>query len=133
MCPSNEGPCFLRKARNQANASNVVVINHALLMSDIAMGGGLLPEHDALIIDEAHHLESAATSYLGFSVNQFQLENELRQLTGPRGILAKLATVISKGVVSALDGTANIALQTAEAVEAAIQNSATMFDMCVTT
>lgn len=129
MCPSNEGPCFLRKARNQANASNVVVINHALLMSDIAMGGGLLPEHDVLIIDEAHHLESAATSYLGFSVNQFQLENELRQLTGPRGILAKLATVISKGVVSALDGTTNIALQTAEAVEAAIQNSATMFDM----
>ena len=129
MCPSNEGPCFLRKARNQANASNVVVINHALLMSDIAMGGGLLPEHDVLVVDEAHHLESAATSYLGFSVNQFQLENELRQLTGPRGILTKLATVISKGVVSALDASANIALQATEAVEAAIQNSATMFDM----
>ena len=129
MCPSNEGPCFLRKARNQANASNVVIINHALLMSDIAMGGGLLPDHDVLVVDEAHHLESAATTHLGFSVNQFQLEGELRQLTGARGILARLATTISKGVVNALDASTNIALQATEAVEAAIQNSSLMFDM----
>jgi len=129
MCPSNEGPCFLRKARNQANSSNVVIINHALLMSDIAMGGGLLPDHDVLIIDETHHLESAATNHLGFSVNQFQLENELRQLTGPSGILARLATVISKGVVNALDASTNIALQATEAVEAAVQNYATMFEL----
>ena len=129
MCPSNEGPCFLRKARNQANASNVVVINHALLMSDIAMGGGLLPAHDVLIVDEAHHLESAATTHLGFSVNQFQLENELRQLTGNRGHLAKLAATISKGVVNALDASTNIAAQATEAVEAAIQNASVMFDL----
>jgi len=129
MCPSNEGPCFLRKARNQANASNVVVINHALLMSDIAMGGGLLPDHDVLIVDEAHHLESAATTHLGFSVNQFQLENELRQLTGNRGHLAKLAATISKGVVNALDASTNIAAQATEAVEAAIQNASVMFDL----
>ncbi len=129
MCPSNEGPCFLRKARNQSNASNVVIINHALLMSDIAMGGGLLPEHDVLIIDEAHHLESAATSHLGFSVNQFQLENELRQLTGNRGILSRLATTISKGVVNALDASTNIAAQATEAVESAIQNASVMFDL----
>ena len=129
MCPSNEGPCFLRKARNQANASNIVVINHALLMSDIAMGGGLLPEHDVLIVDEAHHLESAATTHLGFSVNQFQLENDLRQLTGSRGHLAKLAATISKGVVNALDASTNIAAQATEAVEAAIQNASVMFDL----
>ncbi len=129
MCPSNEGPCFLRKARNQANSSNVVIINHALLMSDIAMGGGLLPEHDVLVIDEAHHLESAATSHLGFSVNQFQLENELRQLTGNRGLLAKLASTISKGVVNALDASTNIAAQATETVDAAIQNASVMFDM----
>ena len=131
MCPSNEGPCFLRKARNQANASNVVIINHALLMSDIAMGGGLLPDHDVLVIDEAHHLESAATNHLGFSVNQVQLENELRQLTGNRGILAKLASSISKGVVNALDASTNIAAKATEAVEKAVQNSSIMFDMAV--
>ncbi len=129
MCPSNEGPCFLRKARNQANISNVVIINHALLMSDIAMGGGLLPDHDVLIIDEAHHLESAATTHLGFSVNQFLLENDLRQLIGNRGILARLVRIISEGVVSALDASTNIALEATGAVEAAIQSAATMFDM----
>ncbi|MBN4059290.1 DEAD/DEAH box helicase [Dehalococcoides mccartyi] len=129
MCPSNEGPCFLRKARNQANTSNVVIINHALLMSDIAMGGGLLPDHDVLIIDEAHHLESAATTHLGFSVNQFQLENDLKQLIGNRGILARLARVISEGVVNALDATTNIALEATSAVDIAIQNASNMFDM----
>lgn len=129
MCPSNEGPCFLRKARNQANGSNVVIINHALLMSDIAMGGGLLPDHDVLIIDEAHHLESAATTHLGFSVNQFQLENELRQLTGNRGVVARLARVISEGEVNALDASPNIGLQANEAVDAAIQNAGMLFDM----
>ncbi|NQW20922.1 MAG: DEAD/DEAH box helicase [Chloroflexi bacterium] len=129
MCPSNDGPCFLRKARNQANASNVLIINHALLMSDIAMGGGLLPDYDVLIIDEAHHLESTATSHLGFSVNQLQLENELRQLTGARGIIARLAGVILKGAVNALDASTNIGLQATGAVEAAIQNASIMFDM----
>ena len=129
MCPSNEGPCFLRKARNQASSSNVVIINHALLMSDIAMGGGLLPDHDVLIIDEAHHLESAATTHLGFSVNQFQLENDLRQLIGNRGILARLARIISEGEISALDASANIALEATGAVNAAIQNASTMFEM----
>lgn len=129
MCPSIEGPCFLRKARNQANASNVVIINHALLMSDIAMGGGLLPEHDVLIVDEAHHLESAATNHLGFSVNRVQLENELRQLTGNRGILSKLATAISEGVVNALDASTGIAAQATEAVETSIQNASVMFDL----
>ncbi|MDP6667722.1 MAG: helicase C-terminal domain-containing protein [Dehalococcoidia bacterium] len=129
MCPSNEGPCFLRKARNQATNSNVVIINHALLMSDIAMGGGLLPDHDVLVIDEAHHLESAATSYLGFSVNQFQLENDLRQLIGNRGILARLARAITEGEVNVLDASANLALQAAEAVEMAIQNASVMFDL----
>ncbi len=129
MCPSNEGPCFLRKARNLANTSNVVIVNHALLMSDIAMGGGLLPDHDVLIIDEAHHLESAATTHLGFSVNQFQLENDLRQLIGNRGILARLARVISEGEINALDASTNVALEATAAVEAAIQNTSTMFEL----
>ena len=126
-CPTNEGPCFLRKARSQANASNILVINHALLMSDIAMGGGLLPDHDVLVIDEAHHLESAATAHLGFSVNQFQLENDLHQFTGNQGILARLAKAISEGEVNALEASTNMALEGSEAVIQAIENADTMF------
>ena len=127
MCPANEGPCFLRKARSQANTSNILIINHALLMSDVAMGGGLLPDHDVLVIDEAHHLESAATAHLGFSVNQFQLENDLQQFTGNQGILARLAKAISEGEVKALEASTNIALEGSEAVNQAIENASTMF------
>jgi DNA polymerase-3 subunit epsilon/ATP-dependent DNA helicase DinG len=66
----------------------VVVINHAMLMSDIVMGGGLLPEHDVLIIDEAHHLQDAATRHLGISVNQFQLAADLSTASGENGAVA---------------------------------------------
>jgi Rad3-related DNA helicase len=37
------------------------VINHALLLADAEVGGGLLPDFDHLVVDEAHHLEDAAT------------------------------------------------------------------------
>ncbi len=131
-CPSNDGPCFLRKARNQANSSNLVVINHALLMSDIAMGGGLLPEHDVLIIDEAHHLEPAATNQLGFSVNQTQLESELRQLVGSKGMLSRLASMVTKNETTPLSTHLNITAIAVDAVETAIKNVAVMFDLIST-
>ena len=63
-----EGFCFLRTARSRANNAQIVVVNHALLMSDLAVGGGLLPEHKHLIIDEAHRLEEEATRQLGFDL-----------------------------------------------------------------
>ena len=58
----------------------MIVVNHALLMSDLAMGGGLLPEYDHLIIDEAHHLEEEATRQLGFQVSQRHLDEPLDTL-----------------------------------------------------
>ena len=53
--------CYVHRARAEAETADLVVINHALLLADVAVGGGLLPEYDHLIIDEAHHLEEAAT------------------------------------------------------------------------
>ncbi|MFL5733112.1 MAG: exonuclease domain-containing protein, partial [Chloroflexia bacterium] len=47
-----KGLCFFDRARRQAYNAHVLVVNHALLMADLAMGGGLLPEYDHLIIDE---------------------------------------------------------------------------------
>ena len=67
-CPAPDGPCFLRAARGKAYKADIVVINHSLLLADLVMGGGLIPEHDALVIDEAHHLESVATNNFGFRV-----------------------------------------------------------------
>jgi len=53
--------CYVHRARAEAETADIVVINHALLLADVEVGGGLLPEYDHLIIDEAHHLEEAAT------------------------------------------------------------------------
>src|SRR5207253_10237024 len=53
--------CYVHRARAEAETADLVVVNHSLLLADAEVGGGLLPEHDHLVIDEAHHLEEAAT------------------------------------------------------------------------
>ena len=67
-------PCFLRTARQRAEQAHIIVVNHALLMTDLARGGGLIPEYNTVIIDEAHHLEEAATNQFGFEIGQGDLE-----------------------------------------------------------
>jgi predicted DnaQ family exonuclease/DinG family helicase len=56
--------CFVHRARAEAEKADLVVVNHALLLADAETGGSLLPHFDHLIVDEAHHLEDAATSGL---------------------------------------------------------------------
>ena len=82
QCPGvrGDGPCFLRAARDRAEGAHMLVVNHALLLSDLAMGGGLLPEYQHLIVDEAHHLEEEATRQLGFQVSQSSLTDEIDSL-----------------------------------------------------
>lgn len=67
------GTCFLARARRAAESSHVVIVNHALLLSDVAASSMVLPEYRHLIIDEAHHLEDEATSQLGWSLSQREL------------------------------------------------------------
>jgi Rad3-related DNA helicase/DNA polymerase III epsilon subunit-like protein len=65
--------CFMVAARRTAESASIVVTNHALLLADAATGGQALGEHDALVIDEAHHLEAAATDQLGVSLRAFDV------------------------------------------------------------
>ena len=76
FCPGlrDGSPCFLRAARERAEQAHIVVVNHALLLSDLARGGGLIPEYQHLVIDEAHNLEDEATRQLGFNVSQEKLD-----------------------------------------------------------
>ena len=76
FCPGlrDGSPCFLRAARERADQAHIIVVNHALLLSDLARGGGLIPEYQHLIIDEAHNLEDEATRQLGFNVSQDKLD-----------------------------------------------------------
>jgi DNA polymerase-3 subunit epsilon/ATP-dependent DNA helicase DinG len=69
-CPFNHrNQCFLYRARRDAEAANLVIVNHALLLSDVLAENSILPESETLIIDEAHHLEDQATKQFGFSVS----------------------------------------------------------------
>ena len=74
------GPCFLRAARNRAEGSHVVVVNHALLLSDLATGGGLIPRYDHVIIDEAHHLEEEASRQFGYEISPQRMEQVTERL-----------------------------------------------------
>ena len=76
-----KGLCFFDRARRQAYAANILVVNHALLLSDLAMGGGILPEYNHLIVDEAHNLEDEATDALGFTVDRAMLMKLLNRLS----------------------------------------------------
>lgn len=74
--------CFLFKMKKEADEADLVIVNHHLFFADLAIkGSGLgevLPEYEAVIFDEAHLLESIATSYFSVSVNSYQAE-ELQQ------------------------------------------------------
>ena len=73
-CPFNHrNQCFLYRARREAEAANLVIVNHALLLSDVLAENSILPESEILIIDEAHHLEDQATKQFGFSVSDASL------------------------------------------------------------
>jgi ATP-dependent DNA helicase DinG len=72
-CPFGE-VCFATIAREKAQAAHVVVANHALVVTDAVLrseiGVGMLPEYQAVVVDEAHELEEYATSGLGKSFTQ---------------------------------------------------------------
>lgn len=61
--------CFAEKARTTAHASDIVVTNHALLAIDILENLPILPEHDTVIIDEAHELVDRTTNALAGSLD----------------------------------------------------------------
>ena len=78
--------CFVEKMRARAEASKLVVCNHALLLADLVvrdMGAYLLPDRDVVIIDEAHRLEEAAFSALTVGLSRRDL-TELAEHEGLR-------------------------------------------------
>ena len=66
--------CFAEKAKEKAHSSDIVVTNHALLVIDLIDGIPLVPEHDAVVIDEAHELVDRTTSALAGSLDSKSIE-----------------------------------------------------------
>ena len=66
-CRYNQsGQCFFYRARARADRAHIVIVNHALLLSDLMLDNRVLPAYEHVIVDEAHHLEDQATNQLGF-------------------------------------------------------------------
>ena len=79
-CLKRGGICPFYRARMAALSAHILVVNHALLLADIATGNKVLPEYDYLIVDEAHHLEDATTNALSFKVTRPMIERVMREL-----------------------------------------------------
>ncbi len=92
--------CFYYQARRTAAAAHVVVVNHALLLSDLSVkrqteGVGILPAFDRVVLDEAHHLEQAATSVSAARVSAVGISRALMPVLGRSrrpGALEKLGS-----------------------------------------
>ena len=72
--------CFFYRARQAAESAHLVVVNHALLLSDVKAENRVLPDYRYLIIDEAHHLEESVTQQLSFESDQRALDRLLVRL-----------------------------------------------------
>ncbi|MCS7050370.1 MAG: exonuclease, partial [Thermomicrobium sp.] len=72
--------CFLYRARATAEGAHVVIVNHALLLSDLLAENRVLPSYRHLIVDEAHHLIDEATQQFGFQVGQDDVRELLRRV-----------------------------------------------------
>ncbi len=94
-CPYFE-QCFFYRERRRMQAAPLLVVNHALFFTDLALrqsGASLLPEYDAVIFDEAHTLEDFASTHLGLAISSGQIDFALSRLFNERknrGLLVSL-------------------------------------------
>ena len=82
-CPQFER-CFITKMQQEAAASDLIVVNHHLFFADLAVKqtdfGGVIPEYDAVIFDEAHEIEDVAGQYFGITISNHQINDLVRDI-----------------------------------------------------
>lgn len=100
-CP-NYRKCFFQTARRRMEGANLLICNHALFFSDLALRAqevGFLPEYDHVVLDEAHNVEEVACEHFGLSLaegrvlhllNVLYTDRVSRAAMKPRGFLASL-------------------------------------------
>jgi ATP-dependent DNA helicase DinG len=92
-CPTYD-KCFYQSARRRMENADLLICNHALFFSDLALrakGASFLPAYDHVIFDEAHHLEDVASGHFGIRVSEARAKHLLRTLynaTNGKGSLA---------------------------------------------
>jgi ATP-dependent DNA helicase DinG len=102
--------CHLQAARKRMQASDVLVVNHALFFSDLALqavSAGLLGGYDLVVLDEAHTVEQVAGDHFGMSVSSAQVAYLLRELYNERTDRGVLALMGDKKAVGAVNRAAS--------------------------
>ncbi|HMM40552.1 MAG TPA: helicase C-terminal domain-containing protein [Thermomicrobiales bacterium] len=98
--------CFLFRARQEAEAAHVVVVNHSLLLSDMQARHTVIPPFRHLVVDEAHHLEAEATDQVGYSLsraNALDLVQRVVTESEPLGIAGTLGLAFRSIAASPLE------------------------------
>jgi ATP-dependent DNA helicase DinG len=88
-------PCFWQAAKRRMNSGTILVVNHALFFSDLALrmaGVNYLPKYDAVILDEAHTIEDVAGKHFGIEVSESGVRYQLRTLYDPKRARGLLST-----------------------------------------
>jgi DNA polymerase-3 subunit epsilon/ATP-dependent DNA helicase DinG len=74
------GACFFYLARQRAENAHLIIVNHALLLADVATENRVLPAYNYLIVDEAHHLENATTYQLGNHISAYRIHSLIQSV-----------------------------------------------------
>ncbi|HTQ39779.1 MAG TPA: helicase C-terminal domain-containing protein [Pirellulales bacterium] len=85
-CPTY-ADCFYYQARRRASRAQILVVNHALFFSDLALRraeASILPNYDVAILDEAHTVEGVAGDHLGLGISSGAIEYTLNKLYNDR-------------------------------------------------
>ncbi len=106
--------CFYQASRRRIQNGQLLVCNHALFFSDLALrraGGSILPAYDFVVLDEAHTIEAVASDQFGLSVSESQVRYLLHSLfveKTRRGFLATLDGIDNLAAIEAV-GEAEVA------------------------
>ncbi len=130
-CPERKR-CFLQRARAHMHDADLLVANHHLFFSDLALqreGAGFLPEVAAAVMDEAHTIEGVASEHLGLRLSAHAFEHWLRRLHAPdtgKGLLGYLRAGAAAQTVGRLwDAVADLFHQVPRAAGLAAHESQT--------
>lgn len=82
--------CPLHVARRRSEVAHLLIVNHSLLLADMATNNMVLPPFVDLIVDEAHHLEAAVTDGLSFRADRRFLEAILDEVSSDSGLIGNL-------------------------------------------
>ena len=114
--------CFWQAARRRMSGGKILIVNHALFFSDLALrvaGVNYLPKYDVVILDEAHTAEDVAGEHFGLRVSEGGLKYQLRVLYD---------TKRGKGLLSTYGGAANDAIRDIEELNFRVEQ---FFGRCV--